>query len=335
VKTERVLSIDRPEHLVQVFGTSDRYIRQIRNAFGVTVIARGDTVKVIGESDQVDKVIGILETLLGKVRRRGELEAVDVDTLIREKSDGHAPVELRGASHEPPSSRDHARERGGGVHIKGSLPEAQTEGQGRYLRAMGEKEIVFAIGPAGTGKTYLAVAEAVRHLREGKIRRLVLARPAVEAGERLGFLPGSFQEKVNPYLRPLYDALGDLLDYNQLRRLMETEVIEVAPLAYMRGRTLNQAFIILDEAQNTTSEQMKMFLTRMGNASRIVVTGDITQVDLPSGKTSGLIEIQGLLKHIQGLEFVYLTRHDIVRHPLVQEIVDAYDDQGKQGKRRH
>ncbi|MEK7865464.1 MAG: PhoH family protein [Planctomycetota bacterium] len=334
MKTEKTLEIERPEDLVQVFGTSDRYIRQIRNAFGVMVIARGDTVKVIGESDQVDKVMGILESLLGKVRRRGGLDAADVEALIRDKSDGHAPVELR-ASHEPPASRDRHREGHGGVHIKGALPMPQTEGQGRYLRAMEEKEIVFAIGPAGTGKTYLAVAEAVKHLREGQIRRLVLVRPAVEAGERLGFLPGSFQEKVNPYLRPLYDALGDLLDYNQLRRLMETEVIEVAPLAYMRGRTLNQSFIILDEAQNTTSEQMKMFLTRMGNASRIVVTGDITQVDLPSGKTSGLIEIQGLLKHIQGLEFVYLTRHDIVRHPLVQEIVDAYDDQGKQGKRRH
>ena len=326
MKTERVLTIDDQNDLVQILGTSDRYLRQIRSVFGVTVVARGETIKVIGESEAVDKVIGLLEQLLGRIRRKGQMAPADVEALIRGTSE---PRPARHVEGDGPRGDQHH-----GFALKAALPEAMTDGQRRYIEALESKDIVFSIGPAGTGKTYLAVAMAVKALREGSCRRLVLARPAVEAGERLGFLPGSFQEKVNPYLRPLYDALGDLLDYNQLQRLIQTEVVEVAPLAYMRGRTLNHAFIILDEAQNTTSEQMKMFLTRMGNASRIVVTGDITQVDLPQGKVSGLIEVQGLLKHIQGLQFVYLDRHDIVRHPLVQEIVDAYDDQGKHGKRR-
>jgi phosphate starvation-inducible PhoH-like protein len=188
-----------------------------------------------------------------------------------------------------------------------------------------EKDIVVAIGPAGTGKTYLAVARAMASFKKGEVRKIILCRPAVEAGERLGFLPGDYQEKVNPYLRPLYDALNGFLEYQQLKRLMETEIVEVVPLAYMRGRNLDNAFMILDEAQNTTSEQMKMFLTRMGQNSKIVVTGDITQIDLPMGKVSGLVEAQSILTHIPGIAFCYLTRADIVRHPLVQSIVDAYE----------
>jgi len=210
-----------------------------------------------------------------------------------------------------------------------SCVKPRTEGQARYLTAMEAHDIVFCIGPAGTGKTYLAVARAITALRNGVVKKIILARPAVEAGEKLGFLPGDYQAKVNPYLKPIYDALNTFLEFQQLRRLLEYEIIEVAPLAYMRGRNLADAFIILDEAQNTTSEQMKMFLTRMGERSKIVVTGDITQIDLPFGKTSGLIEAQALLSNIPGIGFVYLTRADIVRHPLVQSIVDAYETKSR------
>jgi len=201
----------------------------------------------------------------------------------------------------------------------------QSEGQRRYLEDIDRNDVVFSIGPAGTGKTFLAVAKAVEALRQGAVRRLVLVRPAVEAGERLGFLPGDIQAKVNPYLRPIYDSLNTFLEFGQLRRLIDADVVEICPLAYMRGRTLEEAFIILDEAQNTTSEQMKMFLTRMGRRSKIVVTGDITQIDLPSEKPSGLVEVRTLLRGIPGIAFSFLTPADIVRHPLVQKIVDAYD----------
>ncbi|MEW6025864.1 MAG: PhoH family protein [Planctomycetota bacterium] len=203
--------------------------------------------------------------------------------------------------------------------------KARTEGQNSYLKCLQENDIVIAIGPAGTGKTYLAVARALVSFKKGEVRKIILCRPAVEAGERLGFLPGDYQEKVNPYLRPLYDALNSFLEFQQLRRLMENEIVEVVPLAYMRGRNLDNAFMILDEAQNATSEQMKMFLTRMGQNSKIVVTGDVTQIDLPFGKTSGLVESQSVLAHIKGIAFCYLTRADIVRHPLVQCVVDAYE----------
>jgi phosphate starvation-inducible PhoH-like protein len=198
-------------------------------------------------------------------------------------------------------------------------------GQKRYIKAIREADIVFGIGPAGTGKTYLAMAMAVAHLVERKVKRIVLTRPAVEAGERLGFLPGDIAEKVNPYLRPLHDALFDMVDYEKATAFMERGTIEVAPLAFMRGRTLNDAFIILDEAQNTTSEQMKMFLTRLGYGSKAVITGDVTQVDLPSGRPSGLLEVQKVVKGVEGIEFVHFSEVDVVRHPLVQEVVRAYD----------
>jgi phosphate starvation-inducible PhoH-like protein len=198
-------------------------------------------------------------------------------------------------------------------------------GQKRYIKAIREADIVFGIGPAGTGKTYLAMAMAVAHLVERKVKRIVLTRPAVEAGERLGFLPGDIAEKVNPYLRPLHDALFDMVDYEKATAFMERGTIEVAPLAFMRGRTLNDAFIILDEAQNTTSEQMKMFLTRLGYGSKAVITGDVTQVDLPSGRPSGLLEVQKVVMGVEGIEFVHFSEVDVVRHPLVQEVVRAYD----------
>ena len=206
------------------------------------------------------------------------------------------------------------------------LVKAKSPGQGDYVKSIDRHDIVVSIGPAGTGKTYLAVAMAVSHLMDKKVERLILTRPAVEAGESLGFLPGAIEEKVDPYLRPLYDALNDFLPYDRIRRYLEMKTIEVAPLAYMRGRTLNDSFIILDEAQNTTGMQMKMFLTRMGWRSKVVVTGDITQVDLPPNVFSGLIEIQHLLKNISGIEFVYLSEKDVVRHHLVQKIIKAYEN---------
>jgi len=205
----------------------------------------------------------------------------------------------------------------------------KSEGQKKYLAEIDANDIVFSIGPAGTGKTFLAVAKAVQCLKAGQVRRIVLVRPAVEAGERLGFLPGDIQAKVNPYLRPIYDSLNAFLEFGQLQRLINGDVVEIVPLAFMRGRTLDEAFIILDEAQNTTSEQMKMFLTRMGGRSKIVVTGDVTQIDLPAGKASGLVEVRELLKGIPGISFSNLSRADIVRHPLVQRIVDVYEQKGR------
>jgi phosphate starvation-inducible PhoH-like protein len=213
----------------------------------------------------------------------------------------------------------------GNIFRSGVQVDAKSEGQMKYLQDIDQNDIVFAIGPAGTGKTFLAVMKAVEQLKAGRIRRIVLVRPAVEAGERLGFLPGDIQAKVNPYLRPIYDSLNTFLEFGQLQRLITSDVVEICPLAYMRGRTLDEAFIILDEAQNTTSEQMKMFLTRMGRSSKIVVTGDITQIDLTPGKPSGLVEVKELLKGVSGIAFAYLTKADIVRHPLVQKIVDAYE----------
>jgi len=221
--------------------------------------------------------------------------------------------------------RKHTLEEGSSVSTPKRLIRAKSSGQADYMKAIDRHDIVVSIGPAGTGKTYLAVAKAVALLIDRKVERLVLTRPAVEAGESLGFLPGAIEEKVDPYLRPLYDALNDFLPYDRIRRYLDMKTIEVAPLAYMRGRTLNDAFIILDEAQNTTSMQMKMFLTRMGWRSKVVVTGDITQVDLPTNVLSGLIEIQHLLKNISGIEFLYLSEKDVVRHNLVQKIIRAYE----------
>jgi phosphate starvation-inducible PhoH-like protein len=270
----------------------------------------------VGKSTEVELARKVLEELYGVVRTGSELRARDVRQALRMVSE-QPDVKLKEVYEEVLSSV------GGRRRIA-----AKNLNQRRYIETMQARDVVFAVGPAGTGKTYLAMAMAVASLNRHEISRIVLTRPAVEAGEKLGFLPGSMAEKVNPYLRPLYDALNDMMPFEKANRLMERGVIEVAPLAFMRGRTLNDAFVILDEAQNTTSEQMKMLLTRLGHDSKVVVTGDVTQVDLPTEKRSGLIEAVELLQGIEGIDFIHFTDKDVVRHSLVQSIIRAYEQKG-------
>jgi phosphate starvation-inducible PhoH-like protein len=302
---ERSIPVGGREELTKLFGTYDRNLREIKKATGVDVTVRNGDIHIRGTRAAVDKAVAAF-------LRLKEISAPTPD-------DVHSLFEV--VKH----SRSLDRTMPGAIFRPGIQVDAKSEGQLKYLQDIDQNDIVFAIGPAGTGKTFLAVMKAVEQLRAGRIRRIVLVRPAVEAGERLGFLPGDIQAKVNPYLRPIYDSLNTFLEFGQLQRLITSDVVEICPLAYMRGRTLDEAFIILDEAQNTTSEQMKMFLTRMGRSSKIVVTGDITQIDLTPGKPSGLIEVKDLLKGVPGIAFAYLTKADIVRHALVQRIVDAYE----------
>ena len=303
---ERSIPVGGREELTKLFGTYDRNLKEIKKATGVDVTVRNGDIHIRGTRAAVDKAVAAFVRLK--------------DISAPTPDDVHSLFEVvkptRGGSTMP-----------GAIFRSNVQVDAKSEGQLKYLQDIDQNDIVFAIGPAGTGKTFLAVMKAVEHMKAGRIRRIVLVRPAVEAGERLGFLPGDIQAKVNPYLRPIYDSLNTFLEFGQLQRLITSDVVEICPLAYMRGRTLDEAFIILDEAQNTTSEQMKMFLTRMGRSSKIVVTGDITQIDLTPGKPSGLIEVKELLKGVPGIAFAYLTKADIVRHPLVQKIVDAYEHQ--------
>jgi phosphate starvation-inducible PhoH-like protein len=307
--SEVTISLDGHAEELAVFGSRDQFLRQIRDAVGVKVLARHGEVRIEGDPDRIDQARRIFEGLRSIFRARKAIASSDVNELI--------DATLHVTETDQP---DTLEIREGGRSVKPRSP-----GQARYMKALFEHELVFCIGPAGTGKTYLAVAMAVSLLRRGRIKKIVLVRPAVEAGEHLGFLPGDLEAKINPYLRPLLDALHDLMDYDQIRRYMEHDLIEIAPLAYMRGRTLNDAVIILDEGQNATVPQMKMFLTRMGQNARIVVTGDITQVDLPSGTKSGLADAVERLREVPGLATTLLDRADIVRHPLVQAIVDAYE----------
>jgi len=311
---ERTFQLASGEYRRLVFGPRDKHLRMVREAFAVRLTAREGTLHLAGSAETVRQAETVLEELDrmagdGQVVSEREVQQV-IDTVARS---GRGPEAL-------------AIE----VYTSGRPVRPQTPGQLAYCRAIEKNDLVFCIGPAGTGKTYLAVAMTVQALKKGQIQRVVLVRPAVEAGERLGFLPGDLEAKVNPYLRPLLDALHDMMGFKQVRALMETDVIEIIPLAYMRGRTLNDATIILDEAQNTTTAQMKMFLTRMGMRSKMIVTGDITQVDLPEGTKSGLVDAWEKLSGIDGIEFHEMTRRDIVRHRLVQEIVNAYE-RGKRG----
>ena len=303
------ITLEQPDKKLALFGSADRNLRMLRDAFGVQLVSRDDEVKITGERDQVSKAAAVLEQMQKKLRRQDWLSTEDVGQAI-----GRAA--------------DEKRERAEGeidVYSKGHAVKPKTEGQKRYVETMFANDLTFCIGPAGTGKTYLAVAAAASLLKHGQCRRIVLARPAVEAGERLGFLPGDLQAKVNPYLRPLFDALHDMIDFEQVKRFMVNDVIEVIPLAFMRGRTLNESVIILDEAQNTTPAQMLMFLTRLGHDSKMIVTGDATQVDLPGDQQSGLIDALNKLRGIKGIGVVELERGDIVRHRLVQNIVNAYE----------
>ncbi len=301
------------ELLINLFGSFDENVRLIEKEFDVAVINRGSDIKVGGEPENVDLAVRVMQNLMGMAHSGaviGEQEVRYVISQIREGNEKE--LETLGQDCVCITSR-------------GTPIRAKTLGQKQYINTIEKNSIVFGIGPAGTGKTYLAVAMAVKAFKNKEVNKIILTRPAVEAGESLGFLPGDMQEKVDPYLRPLYDALGDMLGGEAFHKNIERGLIEVAPLAYMRGRTLDDAFIILDEAQNTTPEQMKMFLTRMGFSSKIVVTGDITQIDLPSNKKSGLRDAEIVLKNVEGIEFMYLSEKDVVRHPLVQQIVKAYE----------
>ena len=310
---EASLTVRNDQEAQALFGKHDQHLRRIEEALGVSVVLRGTDVKVSGPEAAVEKALKLFEDLLVVVRVGAPLHKEDLDYALRAAQDSRL-IRLRQIFEqrvEVPSKR------------RFIIP--RTPGQKAYVEAMRTHDIVFGIGPAGTGKTYLGMAMAVENLVKGEVSRIILTRPAVEAGERLGYLPGDLAEKINPYLRPLYDALYEMMEVDMVQRYLDRGIIEVAPLAYMRGRTLNDSFIILDEAQNTTSEQMKMFLTRIGFDSKAVVTGDITQIDLPSEKTSGLIQVQTLLADIPGIKFTLFTGQDVVRHELVQAIIRAYE----------
>jgi phosphate starvation-inducible PhoH-like protein len=303
-----------PRGLETLFGVHDQNIKYLESLLDVRINARGQDLTVDGDPKDVETVERILEDF-------AELFTEGKTFTDRELREAFAQI----AEDRAYSLRDYfTKARFNPAGKKQVAPKSAM--QRRYIESIQDKDIVFGIGPAGTGKTYLAVAMAVQALMQKQVDRIVLARPAVEAGEKLGFLPGDLQDKVDPYLRPLYDALFDLIDYERVTKLLEKRVIEVAPLAFMRGRTLSSAFIILDEAQNTTSEQMKMFLTRIGFGSKAVITGDVTQIDLPTGKRSGLVEAERVLSKVEGIEFVYFTDRDVVRHRLVQMIIRAYEE---------
>lgn len=311
--TEATISSIEPQLVLPLFGAKDQHLKRLRDRFQVNITHRDGLIRVTGDEDDVAQATAVIEQLTDIVRRQGTLTPDLFDDTIAQVTGDETP------------RQQHAID----VVQLGKEIRPQTAGQVAYVDAIRSHELVFSVGPAGSGKTYLAVAMAVEALKHQTIRKIVLVRPAVEAGENLGYLPGDMHSKINPYLRPLLDAIYEMMGYDQVRRLVEQDVIEVAPLAYMRGRTLNEAFIILDEAQNTTVAQMKMFLTRMGQHSRIVATGDPTQVDLPPNSVSGLRDAVRRLRHIRGVSVIELSTSDIVRHRLVQDIVDAYEVDSK------
>ena len=319
--SEATISFPNLEQLRALFGAQDCNLRQLRDSVGIEVVVRGEELKLHGTDAQVKRGLSVIEELRAIVERNGNLGPADVNRVLGIDGDTESD-----ASAEKPRID---------LFEKSKVVEPQTVGQAEYVEAIQKNDLVFCTGPAGSGKTYLAVAMALHALRTDQVRKIVLVRPAVEAGEKLGFLPGDMLAKVNPFLRPLLDALGDMVSYEQVKRYIEHDVVEIVPLAFMRGRTLNDTYMILDEAQNTTTTQMKMFLTRMGTNSKITVTGDTTQLDLPDHMPSGLTDAIKRLHHIEGVEVVKLTNRDIVRHRLVGEIVDAYDSSnGKKKGRR-
>lgn len=308
--TEIVFTLSDIAQAQTISGKGDENLRWLEAQYGIRVIPRGIDLILSGDVEDVEKVRRILENVAGLKREITSHDFHYASTLI----DTGSATSLKEINSEVIVTT-----------ARGRQIYPRTEGQKKYIQTINSNVIIFGIGPAGTGKTYMAMAAAVAALKRKEVSRLILTRPAVEAGEHLGFLPGDLQDKVDPYLRPLYDALYDILGQEQYLKLREKEVIEVAPLAYMRGRTLDDSFIILDEAQNTTNEQMKMFLTRLGYGSKAIVTGDVTQIDLPRGRKSGLVGVTKILKNVKGIGFSYLTDSDVVRHPLVQRIIKAYD----------
>ena len=316
-QVERIVNAERVEDLISVFGSFDENIRRIEETFGVTIVNRDTELKISGDPEDADKAARTLEGLLllaAKGETIDEQRVRYLTTLVNEGNDEQVAQMAKDVVC---------------ITAKGKPIKAKTVGQQKYIKSIMKNTITIGVGPAGTGKTYLAVAAAVAAFRERTVNRIILTRPAVEAGERLGFLPGDLQNKVDPYLRPLYDALYDMLGPETFQKYQERGSIEVAPLAYMRGRTLDDSFIILDEAQNTTKEQMKMFLTRLGFGSKIVITGDVTQIDLPADKTSGLKDAIRVLEDVNDIAICKLTSADVVRHALVQEIISAYERAGR------
>ena len=319
---EQVLQIERIEDVLTLFGNADQNVKIIEEHFGVNIVCRGTEVKITGEPEAVSKAQRTVDTLLAMIAKDGNLSEQNVRYVITlvEQGSEQSMAQMNNSCIA--------------VTVKGKPVKPKTLGQKKYIDAIQNNTITFGIGPAGTGKTYLAVAMAVRAFRDEQVSRIILTRPAVEAGEKLGFLPGDLQDKVDPYLRPLYGAMFDMMGPENFQRNMEKGTIEVAPLAYMRGRTLDDSFIILDEAQNTTPEQMKMFLTRLGFNSKAIVTGDVTQIDLPNAGRSGLVEAVKVLKNIDDIAIMRLTEKDVVRHKLVQDIIAAYEKYNNREARR-
>lgn len=313
IEVTREIVLKNKEEAIKLFGYNGEFKRRLQSETPVRIVDRGHRVALIGNDEDVEVIDGLLNEMLTVIRRGHEPTFADFEYALEE------------ARSKDVNGLGDALTDAVVVSRRGTVVRPRTRGQRQYVEAMRTHDIVFSIGPAGTGKTYLAMAMALSSLMRREVARLVLCRPAVEAGESLGFLPGDLERKVNPYLRPLYDALYDMLGAGDLARYVEKDMIEIAPLAYMRGRTLSNAFAVLDEAQNTTHEQMKMFLTRLGRDSKTVITGDITQIDLPRGKVSGLVEAVGILGGTDGVSFAYLTKKDVVRHKLVQDIIDAYE----------
>lgn len=308
---EKVLKLENVD-LISLLGYRDSNLKPIENRFSSNIVVRGDNVIIQGVEEEVNAIEKVFKEMIFVLNTTGKLQANDVETII--------DLTLQGKEIISENEYDNIV-----LYSKKDVIKAKTPNQVQYIKSVRENDICFAIGPAGTGKTYLAVALAVAALKKGLVKKIILARPAVEAGESLGFLPGDFREKIDPYLRPLYDALEEMLPLEQLRNYIEKGIIEIVPLAYMRGRTLNNAYVILDEAQNATGMQMKMFLTRLGPNSKAIITGDITQIDLPSYSQSGLVQVKEILKGIEGVSFVYFDKTDVVRHKLVKDIIDAYE----------
>jgi phosphate starvation-inducible PhoH-like protein len=308
------LNLENVNEIASLFGSADSHLKTLEQELNVTLITRGETILATGSEEEIEIVKDVLKHLLIIIRKGIQIGNRDVSYAIQMAKKG--TIEYLQEIYTEEIAKN----------AKGAPIRVKTLGQRQYVDAIRKKDLVFGIGPAGTGKTYLAVVMAVQALKNGKVKRIILTRPAVEAGESLGFLPGDLKEKVDPYLRPLYDALNDVFGTEQTQRLIERGTIEIAPLAYMRGRTLDDAFVILDEAQNTTTAQMKMFLTRLGFGSKMIITGDKTQVDLPRGKQSGLVAAESILSNILGISFCVLEESDVVRHPLVAKVIRAYDE---------